>query len=434
MAYRVERLPLTAVRGSGSRASTLARLSRRRTKLPSRVFTSFVALARKLSRPRVAPLNDDTWPEWVRQAGGGRRHVEAIRAVQRRDSLAIVVPLLKGAAAPRMDEVLRLLTGLQLAKLLRKRQVENVAVLAWPVLSATDEAEAGGSAIVQRSGDLEDINFTGGDPQAYLERLRTTLPGTGFSAWLIDQLARAASEDADRFKARLLLRLFEDDGLALLAPHAAQGGEQETFEKRLERLGGQIPLLGVIRDGMTGPSGKAPPLSYPSISATMVEGKVEQWLTKFGISAEEVLAREAKPEALALRHLPRDLSAVFSRFKEGVLGAMLRAELSLNELGFAPVADVKRGLDNFDMGCDRLRQRAVAEAQREEEINRRQLAKLFHYMLPMGQPQQHVVSLLHYLDFYGPEFLPGLRASLEADDLRHQVLYLAPSKGDTAEV
>ena len=437
MPYRVERLPLTTVR-QGSRTSTLARLSRRRSKLPLRTFNAFLLLARKLERAKlpVVALAEDRLTNWLRNCGAHRRNLEALREALRRESLVIVVPLLKGVAAPRMDEILRLITGLELAALLRKRGLENVVTLGWPVLSPSEEAEAGGSAIIQRSGEIEDINFGGGDTRGYIERLRQTMPGTGFSAWLMDQLSRAASEDADAFKARLLLRLFEDAGLAFLPSDAAGDGafEHEKLETRLSHLGGMMSIVGVVRESAGAQAEAAlQPLTFPAISATMVEGKVELWLQKFAISAEEVLAREAKPQLLAKKHLPRDLMGVFSRFKEATLGALLRAELSLNELDFTPSTEIKRALDNFDLSCDKLRQRAQAEMQREEEINHKQLAKLFHYMLPVGQPQQNVISLLHFLDFYGPEFLKNLRAVLEADDLRHQVVYLAPTKGAAEE-
>jgi hypothetical protein len=438
MSYRIERLPLTTVR-SGTRTSTLARLSRRRTKLPLSTFNAFLTLARKLERaklPVVAPAADRL-NAWLRSCGAHRRNLDALRDAMRRDAFVILVPMLKRTAVPRMDEVLRLITGLELAELLRKRGLENVVTLAWPVLVSSDEAEAGGSAIIQRTGELEDISFNGADTKSYIERLRQTLPGTGFSAWLIDAVARAASEDADAFKARLLLRLFDDDGLAFLPSDAAgdNGLEFEKLEKRLTQLGAFVSVVGVVRDGITQGAAESAlqPLNYPSISATMVEGKVEQWLQKFGLGAEEVLAREAKPQALAKKHLPRDITGAFSRFKEAALGAMLRTELSLNELDFTPTAEIKRALDSFDLSCDKLRQHAQEEMKREEEINQKQLAKLFHYMLPVGQPQQHVVSLLHYLDFYGPEFLKNLRAVLEADDLRHQVVYLAPTKGAAEE-
>lgn len=437
MSYRIERLPLTTVR-SGTRTSTLARLSRRRSKLPLRTFSAFLALARKLERqklPVVAPA-EERLAAWLRNCGAHRRNLDALRDAMRREAFVILVPMLKRTPVPRMDEVLRLITGLELANLLRKRGLENVVTIAWPVLVSSDEAEAGGSAIIQRTGEIEDISFNGADTKGYIEHLRQTLPGTGFSAWLIDSVARAASDDADTFKTRLLLRLFDDANLAFMPADATGDGglEFEKLEKRLTQLGGLVSVIGVIKDGMGGtPASPLQPWSFPSISATMVEGKVEQWLQKFGLSAEEVLAREAKPQVLAKKHLPRDITGAFSRFKEAALGALLRTELSLNELDFTPTAEIKRALDSFDLSCDKLRQHAQEEMKREEEINQKQLAKLFHYMLPVGQPQQHVVSLLHYLDFYGPEFLKNLRAVLEADDLRHQVVYLAPTKGAAEE-
>jgi glutamate synthase domain-containing protein 2 len=78
---------------------------------------------------------------------------------------------------------------------------------------------------------------------------------------------------------------------------------------------------------------------------------------------------------------------------------------------------------------DKLRQRAVNEAAREVDVNGKQLAKLFQYMLPDGRPQQEEMSLLHYLDFYGPDFLERLRTALQFDDVRHQAVYLAEQPG-----
>ena len=99
--------------------------------------------------------------------------------------------------------------------------------------------------------------------------------------------------------------------------------------------------------------------------------------------------------------------------------------MGLEELGFHPESEIKKALTNTDIGFDKLRQRAVSEASREVDTNAKQLSKLFRYMLPDGRPQQEVMSLLHYLDFYGPDFLDGLRDVLQFDDVRHQAVYLA---------
>jgi len=139
-----------------------------------------------------------------------------------------------------------------------------------------------------------------------------------------------------------------------------------------------------------------------------------------------VLCGDARIEETAGLNLPVDVRADVSAFKENLLSEVLRMELGLNELGFKPANEVRKALNSFDVGCDKLRNHAVAVAGRELETNRRQLRKLFQYLLPDGQPQQEVVSLLHFLDFYGLDFLDGLRDVLQADDLRHQVVCVAP--------
>lgn len=424
MSYRVEKLPLTSSRPGIGRGRTLARLPLRRTKLPKSAFANFQILARRLARNQFthdAEL-ESAFVSWMRNAGAGRRHLDALRSLSRGESYAIVVPLIKGVAAPRMDEVLRIVAGLELADQLRSRRMAKVVTLLWPVLEVSDRGETGQCVIVQRGGEFEDVGFRGGDTERYLKNLRANMPGTGFSALLLDQIARAADPDPDLFKARLLLRYFDDDALAAIPP-----AEGANYEYNLRRLFQKLPLLGLISQGpvpVTVPPGE--PVPFPGLNATIVEGKVESWLVKFGLTLEEILAGEARPEEVARRQMPEDIGAAVSAAKERALSEMLRMELGLNDLGFKPEAEIRNALNAFDMGCDRLKARAVTEATREVETNRKQLGKLFSYLMPDGRPQQEVVSLFHFLDFYGPDFLSGLRNVLQVDDLRHQAVYVAP--------
>jgi hypothetical protein len=423
MGYRVIKLPLTTTRTSTTRGRTLVRLSRKRGKLPRSSFSQFQILARRLSRHELrAPAGvERDWIEWLRRPGGARRHQEALKQLARGEALGVVVPLLKGVAAPRMDEVLRLLAGLDLARQLRSRRVGRVVTVLWPAIDIGEWGESGISAFMHRSGELEDIGFRGGDAHKYINALRGTLPGTGFSSLLLDQLSRDADDDPDVFKARLLLRWFDDENLTVLKPSAGAG-----YELNLRNLFKQIPLVAAVGSGSP-VAGTPPgePIPYPGVSATIIEGKVESWLSKFGLQPEEVLAGEVHPDDAVQRHLPHDIPAVFSKAKERVLGEVLRFEMGLNDLGFKPENDIKRLLTSTDIGFDKLRQRALNEAAREVDVNGKQLAKLFQYLLPDGRPQQEVMSLLHYLDFYGPDFLEGLRAALQFDDVRHQAVYLA---------
>jgi hypothetical protein len=423
MGYRVRKLPLTTTRDAHSRGRTLARLSRRRGKLPKSAFTNFQVMARRLSRHpfKLDPAQEGTALQWLRGVSKARRYAESMRTLTRGEGFAVVVPVLKGVAAPRMDEVLRLLAGLDLARQLRNRRVGKVVTLVWPALEIGDWDETGISAIMQRNGELDDVGFRGGDVSRYLKMLRGNLPGTGFSSLLMDQISRDADDDPDIFKARLLARWFDDEAVTFLHPTC-----EGNFETNLRLWFRRIPMVAAVGTGS--PTGGIPPgepVPFPGASATIIEGKVEGWLEKFDLQPEEVLAGEVRPEHARRRHMPDDVTGVVNTAKEQVLGAILRLDMGLEELGFRPEGEIKKALNSTDIAFDKLRQRALGEAAREEDTNERQLAKLFRYLLPDGRPQQEVMSLLHYLDFYGPDFLDGLRDVLTVDDVRHQAVYLA---------
>lgn len=423
MSYRVRKLPLTTTRDAHSRGRTLARLSRRRGKLPKSAYTNFQVMARRLSRHpfKLDPATESELQARLRKVSKSRRYSEALRTLTRGEGFAVVVPVLKGVGAPRFDEVLRLLAGLELSRQLRNRRIGKVVTLIWPCIDIGEWDDSGVSAIMQRNGELEDIGFRGGDVSRYLQMLRGTLPGTGFSSLLMDQITREADDDPDVFKARLLLRWFDDEGVTWLAPTT-----DGNFESNLRVWFRRIPMVAAVGTGS--PTGGIPPgepVPFPGVSATIIEGKVESWLEKFALQPEEVLAGEVRPDTASHRHLPEDVPTAVNLTKEQVLGTLLRLEMGLEELGFSPESEIKKALTNTDIGFDKLRQRAIGEASREVDTNANQLGKLFRYMLPDGRPQQESMSLLHYLDFYGPDFLDGLRDVLQFDDVRHQAVYLA---------
>src|SRR5690606_21977920 len=132
--------------------------------------TNFQVMARRLARHpfKLDGATENQLLEWLKRVSRSRRYADSLRVLTRGEGFAVVVPVLKGVAAPRLDEVLRLMAGLELARQLRNRRIGKVVTLVWPSIDIGDGDESGISAIMQRSGELDDIGFRGGDVNRYL--------------------------------------------------------------------------------------------------------------------------------------------------------------------------------------------------------------------------------------------------------------------------
>lgn len=422
MSYRLKKLPLTSATAETGASLKLIRLSSRRGRLPKSAFTNFHILARRHIRKKIRPTSEIAKAnrDWLARVGVKRRHQDAARKLKSSDAFAIIVPLHRGNAIPRLDEVLRLLTGLELARQLRTRKVGNVVTVLWPCLQPTELADGGANVIIQRDGSQQDVSFNGGEIERYLQHIQRLLPGTDFSPLIQDHLARCADEDADVFKSRLLLRWLDDENLTLWKPSEGQ------FNSELRELSKTIPLLGHIGSG-TSLAGIAPEeaVPFPSVSATIVEGKIEKLQDKMNLEIEALLAGEISTSDIAKRIDAQELVNAIKTTKELVLSSVLQMEMELNDLAFRPDAAISKTLTNADIGFGKLQKKLQDEAAGSFEIERKQAERLSNYLLPSNRPQQESMSLLHYLNFYGLEFLDGLRDVIEIDDMRHQAVYLA---------
>ncbi|MDC1142173.1 bacillithiol biosynthesis BshC [Planctomycetota bacterium] len=411
MAYRLKKLPLTRAHGGDLTGLRLVRLPRKKGKLPKSAFSNFQRLARRLGRTRPIPTAETAKQnrDWLSRVGVKRRHQDSARALVKGDALGVVVPLIQGDGIPRIDEILRILTGLELARQLRPRLGSIVTVL-HPCLPQTS-SKAVTNAVMLRDGTLENVSYTGGDESKFLDHVRRILPGTDFSPMLLDQLARSVDSDADVTKARLLLRWFDDEHLTLWQPNASRRPE--------------LPLVAQIGPRLSDEPQPMAPIPFPCVSATMVEGKIEKLIEKLDAPVEALLAGEIQPSEIVAVPDETSLISKLKQAKEQVLSGLLQFEMALNDLSFQPDAATAKALTGVDIGFGKLQTKLKNEAANAFEVQRKQADRLGRYLMPDGVPQQEAMSLLHYLDFYGIEFLDGLREVLQVDDVRHQTVYLA---------
>jgi len=73
---------------------------------------------------------------------------------------------------------------------------------------------------------------------------------------------------------------------------------------------------------------------------------------------------------------------------------------------------------------DRFRHRVLKAEKRRHEQVRDKLEKAQVNLFPFGKPQERVISVLYFLNKYGPSFLRELQRDLSLDTTRHQMVYL----------
>jgi bacillithiol biosynthesis cysteine-adding enzyme BshC len=161
----------------------------------------------------------------------------------------------------------------------------------------------------------------------------------------------------------------------------------------------------------------AQPLVHPRLSATVLEGKVEKVLQKFGLEANDLarprdelagrLARADIPQDLttALQVLRAHLEADAGALKEIVhrLDPTLAAPVdTLRTQGLAQVADVER--------------KVVQSLKKKSEVAFAQVAKAQLHLFPNGAPQERVFNPFYYAVRYDELFLREL-ASLASNSV-----------------
>lgn len=216
-------------------------------------------------------------------------------------------------------------------------------------------------------------------------------------------LVEAAPE---RFSPNVVLRPLVQDLLLPTAAYVAGPAE--------------VAYFGQYR-GLYDWAGLPMPIIYPRASVTLVEPKVQKVLERYHLSLADLEEELDKLfRRLVLESL--DLEAPFGQ-------ALDRLNTLLDDLTPA-VEGIDRSLHtsieatrtSLSKELDRLRERVVKAQKRQQDDLRDQLVRTRTQLMPEGRLQERTLSLLYFLNKYGPDLLPRLQDRLSVDTTTHQVL------------
>lgn len=370
-----------------------------------------------------------------------RGYKARITDFKRNEAGLILVPISDQSRVPSLAEVVRVATGHGLAGILEHRNMYPCGVGVWPGIPAS--FDNGARCVLDRNGDAFPTANLQIDSPDEVEKLLGPLPHTEFTEPLLYNLRECWDEDPLVMKLRIMMYVFASwqtlvvasDGMPRKLHGMKQSGKRPrlTYRAHLARMLEEFPVVSVVSplegSSLTVDSSAASALGgrfvhFPSVSATLVEGKVERWLDKYDLKPEQMLSK-TQPSELVSSVFPADPIGDMKAAREKMLSKFFRLEENLEELGFSGSAkQIDKIASKVDTQFDQITAQVKTQSRLELETAMNQLSKARSYLRPLGRPQGPGMSILHYMNFYGTMFGYTLSNSLEISDGRHHMVYL----------
>lgn len=214
----------------------------------------------------------------------------------------------------------------------------------------------------------------------------------------------------ERFSPNVVLRPLMQDLLLPTAAYVAGPGEISYFAQFKPVYGwAGIPM----------------PVIYPRASVTLVEGKVQKVLDRYGLSVGD-LDGDLEPlfKRIVLQEMPVDVEEVFRQASRHLHQAVNDLKPALEEVDrtLVKAAEATRAAFMKEMG--KLQGRVVKAEKRNHDEVRAQLEKAQVNLFPAGKLQERSLSALYFINKYGIGLIEALRRELSLDTTQHQVVNL----------
>jgi bacillithiol biosynthesis cysteine-adding enzyme BshC len=225
-------------------------------------------------------------------------------------------------------------------------------------------------------------------------------------AELLDRL----DEAPERLSPNVVLRPLMQDHLLPTAAYVAGPGEVSYFAQ-----------YGDVYDW----AGLDMPLIHPRASVTLVEGKVQKVLDKYGL---DVAAFRDDLDALfqevVVDEMEVDVEAIFQEAVSEMHQVINGLKPDVEAVDQSLVSSVEATRTAVVEEMEDLKQRTVRAEKRQHDEVRSQLGKAHANLRPEGTLQERRINVLYYLNKYSLGLLDDLQAALSPDTSAHQIIEL----------
>jgi bacillithiol synthase len=221
-------------------------------------------------------------------------------------------------------------------------------------------------------------------------------------------LVKKAETDPARFSPNVLLRPIVQD--TLFPTICYVGGPSE------------LAYLGQLR-GVYEHFGIPMPLVYPRASATLVDAPTARFLSRYEFPFEDLQPQgESALNRLLQSQLPPEIEQSIKDAEEAIRGALQRVIETLPALDPTLGGAARTTLGRMEHDLRSLQSKVIQAAKRRDETLRRQFTRAQALIFPSGHPQERTLSVVFFLNRYGPALVDHLLQELPLEMGQHWIL------------
>jgi bacillithiol biosynthesis cysteine-adding enzyme BshC len=165
------------------------------------------------------------------------------------------------------------------------------------------------------------------------------------------------------------------------------------------------------------------PMLYPRASASFVEDRLQRVMERYQLELPIFFDDPEQIKAKVIGQIDEvKVDRLFSEADRLVADALNELRFGLKEIDQTLQGPLDGLKSKFDANLRVLREKATAAQQRRHEAAMRQIERAAGSLLPGSVLQERTLSILYYMNKYGPELVRWLKGEMDIRGFKHQLL------------
>ena len=232
----------------------------------------------------------------------------------------------------------------------------------------------------------------------------------GDSPVTLDALVDEARQHPERFSPNVLLRPLVQDTLFPTVCYVSGPSE--------------LAYLGQLRE-VYAHFGIPMPLIYPRASATLLDGAAARFLARYDLPLDALRSRdESALNQLLQAQLPPEIEQSLTHADEAIRSALQRVIDAMPALDPTLAGAARTTMGKMEHDLKSLHGKVIQAAKRRDETLRRQYTRAQAQIFPLGHPQERTLTLVYFINRYGPGLVDTLLRTLPLEMGKHWLVTL----------